>query len=226
MHPDFHHVKTWVFDLDNTLYPPRYRLFDQIEVKMTDWVMQALGVGRTEANRLRQHYWHKYGTTLAGLMREHGVDPAPYLTEVHDIDFSLLPADPALADALAQLPGRRIVYTNACAPYARNVLRARGLDGLFDAIYGIEHAGFLPKPERAAFDAIFALDGTTPATAAMFEDDARNLRAPHDLGMRTVHVADQPLPALHIHHHTDDLTGFLARLIRDALPLRFPAPRN
>ena len=108
MRDDFSHIETWVFDLDNTLYPPQFRLFDQIEVKMTAWVMRELGVGATEANRLRQHYWDTYGTTLAGLMREHGADPAPYLTEVHDIDFSVLPADPPLARAIKALPGRRI----------------------------------------------------------------------------------------------------------------------
>jgi putative hydrolase of the HAD superfamily len=209
----FTHVTTWVFDLDNTLYPPKYRLFDQIEVKMTDWVMRALNVGRTEANRLRQHYWATYGTTLSGLMREHGMDPGPYLTEVHDIDFSILPRDPALADAIAALPGRRIIYTNGGADYAANVLAARGLTGLFDAIYGIEEAGFLPKPERAAFDAIFAMDGLDPARAAMFEDDPRNLRAPHEMGLRTVLVADRAHDARHIHHHTDDLVGFLTKLV-------------
>jgi putative hydrolase of the HAD superfamily len=212
MKQQFHHVTTWVFDLDNTLYPPRYRLFDQIELKMTDWVMQALNVGRTEANRLRQHYWDKYGTTLAGLMREHDVDPGPYLTAVHDIDFTVLPADPALAAAIRNLPGRSIVYTNGGSDYARRVLEARGLTGLFDAIYGIEHAGFLPKPERAAFEAVFAADGLHPAHAAMFEDDPRNLRAPHDMGMKTVHVAERPTPALHIQHHTDDLARFLTAL--------------
>jgi putative hydrolase of the HAD superfamily len=206
------HVATWVFDLDNTLYPPRYRLFDQIEVKMTNWVMQALKVGRTEANRLRQHYWQTYGTTLSGLMREHGIDPGPYLTEVHDIDFSILPRDPDLAAAITDLPGRRIIYTNGGADYAVRVLEARGLSGLFDAIYGIEEAGFLPKPERGAFEAIFAADGLATDKAAMFEDDPRNLRAPHEMGLRTVHVADAPVPALHIHHHTDDLTRFLKSL--------------
>lgn len=210
--PQFHHVTTWVFDLDNTLYPPRYRLFDQIEVRMTAWVMQALGVTRPEADRLRQHYWDHYGTTLAGLMREHGIDPGPYLTDVHDIDFSPLPRDPELAARIADLPGRRIVYTNACAPYAHRVLEARGLSGLFDAVYGVEHAGFRPKPERAAFEAVFAADGLNPATAAMFEDDTRNLRAPHQMGMRTVHVAPDPAPADHIHHHTDDLAAFLRLL--------------
>jgi len=209
----FHHVTAWVFDLDNTLYPPQFRLFDQIELRMTAWVMQALGVGRTEANRLRQHYWDHYGTTLAGLMREHDIDPTPYLQDVHDIDFSVLPADPDLAARIRALPGRRIVYTNACEPYAHRVLEARGLTGLFDAVYGVEHAGFRPKPERAAFESIFAQDGLNPATAAMFEDDPRNLAAPHDMGMRTVHVAPKPLKSLHIHHHTDDLAAFLAKLI-------------
>ena len=209
---DFSHVTTWVFDLDNTLYPPTHRLFDQIEVKMTDWVMRAVGVGRTEADRLRRHYWDTYGTTLSGLMQEHGVEPGPYLTEVHDIDFSILPEDPALAEAIARLPGRKIIYTNACIPYAHNVLKARGLSGLFDAVYGIESADFRPKPDARAFEAVFALDGVDPKVAAMFEDDPRNLLAPHEMGMRTVHVAPKPTPARHNHHHTDDLAAFLARL--------------
>lgn len=208
----FSHVTTWVFDLDNTLYPPSVRLFDQIEVRMTAWVMRELGLPRDQADRLRADYWARYGTTLAGLMAEHGADPGPYLTEVHEIDFSVLPPDPELAARLRDLPGRRIVYTNGCEPYARRVLEARGLGGLFDAVYGVEHAGFRPKPEAAAFAAVFAADGLDPARAAMFEDDARNLAVPHDLGMRTVHVAPEPAPAPHIHHHTDDLSEFLSRL--------------
>ncbi|MCX7644120.1 MAG: pyrimidine 5'-nucleotidase [Rhodobacteraceae bacterium] len=210
---DFAHVEHWVFDLDNTLYPPEARLFDQIELRMTAWVMRALGIGRAEADRLRRHYWETYGTTLAGLMAEHAVDPGPYLTEVHDISFAALAPDPALRRAIARLPGRKIVYTNACAPYAERVIAARGLAGLFDGVFGVEHAGFRPKPERAAFEAVFALGGVDPARAAMFEDDARNLAAPHAMGMRTVHVARVPEPAPHIHHHTDDLGAFVAALV-------------
>jgi putative hydrolase of the HAD superfamily len=209
----FSHVETWVFDLDNTLYPPHMRLFDQIEVRMTNWVMAALRVDRAEADRLRHHYWQTHGTTLAGLMREHGIDPGPYLTDVHDIDFSVLSPDPELAARLHALPGRRIVYTNGCAPYAERVLDARGLSGLFDAIYGVEHADFRPKPDRAAFETVFATDGLTPGRAAMFEDDARNLAAPHAMGMVTVHVAPEPEPAAHIHHHAKDLAQFLARVV-------------
>ncbi|WP_128254457.1 pyrimidine 5'-nucleotidase [Falsirhodobacter deserti] len=210
---DFQHVRAWVFDLDNTLYHPSARLFDQIEVKMTDWVMRTLSVEREEADRMRAAYWQLYGTTLAGLMREHDVDPVSYLVDVHDISLAHLTIDDLLASHIRRLPGRRIVYTNGSAPYAERVLQARGLSGLFDAVYGVEHADYRPKPEREAFEAIFSADGLNPAEAAMFEDDARNLAVPHALGMRTVHVAERPAPAPHIHHHTDDLAAFLGRLL-------------
>lgn len=209
---DFTHVSTWVFDLDNTLYPPQDRLFDQIEVRMTKYVMQALNVDQARADHLRQYYWQHYGTTLAGLMREHDVDPSPYLSHVHDIDLSHMMPDQPLAAQIAALPGRKIIYTNGTAPYAERVIEARGLSGLFDAIYGVEHAGFLPKPERAAFEAIFKIEQLDTKTAAMFEDDPRNLAAPHDMGMRTVHVAPDPHIADHIQYHTDDLAAFLSKL--------------
>lgn len=208
----FSHVRTWVFDLDNTLYPPEARLFDQIEVRMTDWVMRELGIERPEADRLRRHYWHLYGTTLAGLMREHGTDPAGYLTDVHDIDLGHLLPDPKLARGIEALPGRRIVYTNGSRPYAERVIAARGLEGLFDAVYGVEHAQFHPKPERIAFETVFAADGLDPDRAAIFEDDPRNLAVPHEMGLRTVHVAPAAASVPHIHHHTDDLAAFLAEI--------------
>lgn len=207
----FASVETWVFDLDNTLYPPEARLFDQIERRMTAYVMDSLRVPREEADRLRAHYWRLYGTTLAGLMHEHGLDPVPYLEDVHDISLDRLDPDPDLAAAIAALPGRKFVYTNGSAPYAERVLSARGLAGRFDAIFGVEHAGFRPKPEREAFETVFAAAGIDPGRSAMFEDDPRNLAAPHAMGMRTVHVAPEPEPAPHIHHHTDDLAGFLTR---------------
>ncbi len=213
----FSHVRFWVFDLDNTLYPPQARLFDQIEKRMTNWVMQELQVDAAEADRLRRHYWAKYGTTLAGLMREHEIDPKPYLTHVHEIDMSGLDPAPELRAKIRTLPGRCIVYTNGSAPYAERVLSARGLDGVFDAIYGIEHAGFHPKPERVAFETVFTTDGLDPERGAMFEDDRRNLAAPHEMGMTTVHVAPTSEPAEHIHHHAPDLTEFLSLLSGDYL---------
>lgn len=208
----FSHVRVWVFDLDETLYPPEVRLFSQIEERMVAAMMRDLAIGRAEADRLRALYWREHGTTLAGLIAEHGLDPDPFLDEVHQIDFSALTPDPVLAERIAALPGRRIVYTNGSRPYARRVLAARGLTGAFDAVYGVEHAGYRPKPEQAAFEAVFALDGLSPEHGAMFEDVPRNLAVPHALGMRTVHVAPEPLPADHIHHHTSDLSSFLAQL--------------
>ncbi len=208
----FNHIDSWVFDLDNTLYPPHMRLFDQIEVKMTNYVMATLGVEKAKADQLRRDYWQKYGTTLAGLMREHDLDPAPYLIEVHDISMEHLEKDHTLAAYISDLPGRRVVYTNGSAPYAERVLEARGLGGIFDAIYGVENANFQPKPEQGAFETIFDLDGLTPKTAVMFEDDIRNLRAPYAMGMRTVHVAPEQHEADYIHHHTSDLTAFLGQL--------------
>ena len=209
----FRHIRAWVFDLDNTLYPPEARLFDQIEARMSDFVMSALGVDRDEADRLRKAYWAQYGTTLAGLMTVHGLDPADYLAAVHDIALDAIVPDPRLGDAIAALPGRRIVYTNGSRAHAERVLAARGLSDRFSAVYGVEEAGYRPKPERAAFEAIFACDGLDVSRAAMFEDDPRNLAAPHAMGMRTVHVAPEPYAADHIHHHTDDLATFLTRLI-------------
>ena len=117
-----------------------------------------------------------------------------------------------MAARISALPGRRIVYTNGCAPYAERVLEARGLSGLFDAVYGVEHADFLPKPEAAAYDKVFGIDGFQTASAAMFEDDPRNLAAPHALGMRTVHVAPERGEGDHIHYHTQDLCEFLTRV--------------
>ncbi|MFO1141101.1 MAG: pyrimidine 5'-nucleotidase [Amaricoccus sp.] len=204
----FAHVETWVFDLDNTLYPASIRLFDQIEARMGAYIVRTLGLSPEAAAALRQRYWQAYGTTLAGLMREHGVDPEPYLAEVHDIDLSAVPAAPVLSAAIGRLPGRKIVFTNGSREHARRVTRAVGLDGCFDALYGFEDAAYVPKPEAAAFGTVFALDRLVPARAAMFEDDHRNLTVPHGLGMRTVLVGPAAAHP-HVHHQTEDLAGFL-----------------
>lgn len=205
----FDHVDIWVFDLDNTLYPPEARLFDQIEEKMTTWVSHHLGVSRSEANGLRADYWARFGTTLSGLMRLHGIAPEAYLRDVHDIDFSPLTPDPTLAEAIRRLPGRKIVYTNADTDYAGKVLAARGLSDLFDAVYGIENADYQPKPERDAFEKIFEQAQLDPTRAAMFEDDPRNLMVPFEMGMQTVLVAPEPTQREFIGFHTASLEAFL-----------------
>lgn len=212
MKTSFSHVTTWVFDLDNTLYPPDCALFDQIEVKMTQYVMRELGVDADRADYLRNHYWQTYGTTLSGMMREHDIDPMPYLFDVHDISLDHVPQDLMLRGHIQNLPGRKIVYTNGSEFHADRVLAARGLTGIFDAIYGIEHSDFHPKPSADAYDAIIARDGFHAPNAAMFEDDHRNLKVPYAIGMRTVLVGPEQT-ADHIHHQTTDLTAFLSQIV-------------
>ena len=197
-------------------------LFAQIETRMTAHVARHLGIAPAEADRLRNHYWREYGTTLAGLMREHDIDPHAYLLEVHDIDFSVLAPDPALASAIAALPGRKIIHTNADALYAGRVLE-RLCIGPFEAVCGIEEVDFHPKPDPRAYDAVIAAHGIDPARAAMFEDDPRNLEVPASLGMQTVLVGSgrhgpDRLSADHDHgahvlHRTGDLAGFLRALV-------------
>ncbi|TDL79889.1 pyrimidine 5'-nucleotidase [Palleronia sediminis] len=218
---DFADVSTWVFDLDHTLYPPSAALFALIEARMVDWIAVELDVDRDHADRLRHAYWRRYGTTLAGLMAEHGTDPHAFQHAVHDVTLDTLMPDPVLAAALAALPGRRIVFTNGSEPYARRVLERCGIAGLFDAVYGVEHARFTPKPNRAAFEAIVEEDRIDPAAAAMFEDSPDNLRVPHEMGMRTVLVAPARAhapPVPHIHHATENLGDFLSQAVNRAGP--------
>lgn len=215
----FANVRVWIFDLDNTLYPPSCRLFDQIDQRMTAFISEALSVDAAEANRLRADYWTRFGTTLNGLMSEHALAPERFLDFVHDIDLSGLDPAPDLAEAIGRLPGRKIVHTNGCRAYAGRVLEKRGLAHSFDAVYGIAESRFVPKPDRAAYDRVAIADGVEPSRAAMFEDTARNLIAPHEMGMRTVWASsDCPRASAtsegeHVHFATDDLAGFLGRLI-------------
>jgi putative hydrolase of the HAD superfamily len=208
----FSHVDTWVFDLDNTLYPPSADLFGQMDDRFSAYVARLTGLKHADALTLCKEYWDSYGSTLSGLIAHHDVDPHHFLADVHDIDISHLREDAALRDAISGLSGRRIVYTNGSENHAKRVLAARGLTRVFDAVYGVEHADFKPKPSHDAFASIFAKDGVQPLKSAMFEDEVRNLEVPHALGMRTVHV--HPVPAIHdyVQHHTDDLSDFLSQL--------------
>ncbi|WP_372801047.1 pyrimidine 5'-nucleotidase [Paracoccus seriniphilus] len=222
---DFSNIDAWIFDLDNTLYPPEMALFPQIEARMTRYVMRLLRVEPQDADRLRRDYWRQHGTTLAGLMAEHAIDPVAYLDEVHDIDFTPLVPAPELAAVISALPGRKLIHTNGDSRYARKVLAARGLD-LFEEIYGVEETGFHPKPDERAYAAVLRQSGVDPGRAVMFEDDPRNLIVPHALGMRTVLIGRghsgpdvtgdgnaQPEQDLaHVMHRSNDLFAFLSAI--------------
>lgn len=225
---DFTHIETWIFDLDNTLYPSECRLFDQIDARMTEFVMAHLQLPYSEARRLQKDYYVQYGTTLNGLMREHDIAPEAFLDHVHDIDLAPVTPNPKLAERLAALPGKRYVFTNGSVRHAENVMNRLGIADAFDDIFDIAAAEFLPKPHRAAYERFMGRHGFAAPAAAMFEDLPQNLEAPHALGMTTVLVqspaawlADEPAekrPArpgethAHVHYAVECLTTFLGEL--------------
>ncbi len=225
---DFAHVGTWIFDLDNTLYAADTDLFEQIDARMTQWLGRQFALSPADARAMQKRYYAEHGTTLAGLMSVHGLPPGPFLDYVHDIDLSVLSPHPELRAALEALPGRRLVFPNGSTRHAERVLGALGLDGVFADCFDIEATGWLPKPQPAAFARLVEAHAFDPRAAAMFEDLARNLVPAHALGMRTVlvrsgkdwsHEPEDARPATHggavpahVHHVTDDLTGFLRAL--------------
>ena len=208
----FARVETWVFDLDDTLYPATLRLGQRINDRITAYVMRELALSRPEADRLRERYFREHGITLAGLVAHHGVDPVHYLDDIHAIDLDALRPQPDLVAALERLPGRRIVHTNGSRAHAARVLGRVGLTDLIDAVYAIEDKGLVPKPGAEAYARIIAADGYDPARAAMVEDKAENLRVPKDLGMATVWVAHEegaPAPA-YVDRRITRLSAFLS----------------
>ena len=219
----FTHISTWIFDLDNTLYPAECNLFAQVDHRMGAYIAKNLGVPYEHARHLQKAYYRQFGTTLSGLMQVHKMKPEPFLAYVHDIDYSGLPVLPELATQIAKLPGRRLIFTNGSRGHAERVAEKIGVRHLFEDICDIQDLQFVPKPERAAFDRMIALHNITAGQAAMFEDMPQNLVSPHDLGMTTVLVksdyVDHPVQIemrkwrdlpLHVHHMTEDLTGFIA----------------
>ena len=182
----FAHVTDWVFDLDNTLYPHRSNLFSQIDVKMTAYVSELLTLPRDEARKLQKELYLEYGTTLAGLMARHAIDPDDFLNKVHDIDYSWLVPDPNLGTAIQALPGRKFIFTNGDRGHAERAARQLGILDHFDDIFDIVAAGLTPKPDPKTYDRFLDLHRVVGPNAVMFEDLARNLVVPKALGMTTV----------------------------------------
>ncbi|MFY7835108.1 MAG: pyrimidine 5'-nucleotidase [Novosphingobium sp.] len=179
-------VDCWIFDLDNTLYPPSTRLFDQIDERMGLFIQNLLGCDEIEARRVQKLYFHDHGTTLSGLMHFHATEPHEFLGFVHDIDMRPLAAAPRLADRLAKLPGRKLLFTNGDDAYARKVLAALDLENSFEGIWDIHAMQYRPKPERSAYTGMIDAFDITPETAVFVEDMARNLAPAKALGMQTV----------------------------------------
>lgn len=221
----FDGVETWVFDLDNTLYPADCNLFAEIDRRMGEFIANELGLSLAEAQRLRQGYYYQFGTTLAGLMRLHDVSPQVFLDHVHDIDLSVVAPAPELAEALTTLPGRKFIFTNGSRRHAEAVAARLGVGDHFDDVFDIHAADFIPKPDPQVYRGFLAARDISAARAAMFDDLPHNLLPAHVLGMTTVLVTcgttDHPehqaiarwtaLPD-HVHHRTEALAQFLAEI--------------
>ena len=208
-------VTHWVFDLDNTLYPAESPVFHQIDQRMGEYIAALLDLAFSDARSLQKHYFHTFGTTLSGLMREHQVDPKAYLDYVHDIDITVLDPDPALDSALYRLPGPKLVFTNADRGHAERVIEQLGIARHFDGIFDIFDAEHLPKPAPETYHRFISRHRIAPQSAVLFEDTAANLKPAAALGMTTVLVGagedgvDNDAGVDHIHHVTDDLAGWL-----------------
>ena len=225
---DFSHVETYIFDLDNTLYPADCHLFQQIDARMTRFIEETLSLPQEQARVLQKQYYAVYGTTLSGLMIEHDIKPHDLMDYVHDIDLSPVEENGALRKAIEALPGKRYVFTNGSVRHAENVAGKIGILDLFDGIFDIEQADFRPKPHLETYQKFTERFGINPTLSAMFEDMPENLKTAHEMGKTTVLVqseaawfADEPAdkrPARpgeqfdHVHHVTQDLTSFLSGL--------------
>lgn len=221
----FTHVDTWVFDLDNTLYPHHVNLWQQVDARIGAYIGNFLKVDAVEARRIQKDYYKRYGTSMRGMMTEHGISADDYLAYVHEIDHSPLEPNPAMGEAIARLPGRKLILTNGSTDHAGKVLARLGFPEHFEAVFDIIAAELEPKPAPQTYHRFLDLHGVDPARSAMFEDLARNLAVPHDLGMTTVLVVPdgtrkvvredwemEGRDAPHVDHITDNLTGFLAKL--------------
>jgi putative hydrolase of the HAD superfamily len=209
--PDLSHIDTWLFDLDNTLYPLECGLAARVDARLTDFVVELTGLPRREAFALQKQYLEDHGLTLIGLMKHHNVEPEGFNALFHDLPLDdLLAEDQRLVDAIARLPGRRLIFTNADDVHTRRVLEALGLHGLFDGVFHLISAGYEPKPSAAAFEKLIAAHAIRPASTAFFEDRAVNLKPAAELGMTTVLVGQGAQPAPFVHHLAPDLAEFLA----------------
>jgi putative hydrolase of the HAD superfamily len=223
------HIDTWVFDLDNTLYPSDSDLWPKIDQRITLFLAHLFGLDGMSSRALQKYYYQRYGTTLRGLMEEHDIGPDDFLDFTHDIDRSSLLPNLALATAITALPGRKLILTNGSREHAFRTAEALGIEAIFEDIFDIAAADFVPKPQAATYERFFERHAVDPARAVMFEDLARNLIIPHERGMTTVlvvpklgqmdhrdafEITSEAVPP-HIDYITSDLAVFLMGLVLD-----------
>ncbi len=212
---DLSHVRSWIFDLDDTLYPPESQFMGLIQQRINDYVVRTSGMPAAEAMTVQKGYLRDYGTSLAGLMAHYHIDPKDFLAEVHDVPLDLLSPDPGLRAGLERLTGPRLVFTNGSLAHAHRVLERLALTDVFDGVFALEDADLIPKPDPRTFGRMTDRFGVDPVSAAFFEDTARNLSPAKAIGMTTVLVGAHALdhPADFVDHRAAALGPFLATAI-------------
>ena len=221
----FAHIDTWVFDLDNTLYPCGLDLLRQMDERISNYIAKFLNTTYDEAFRKQEYFHRHYGATVRGMMIEHGMKPDDFLDFVHKIDLSPIAPNPALGAALERLPGRKLIFTNGPRAHADAIVARLAVAHHFEDVFDIIAGELEPKPSPQSYDRFLARHGVDGGRAAMFEDVVRNLELPHALGMTTVLVVPvrareglreswepEGRDAAHVDYVTDDLVGFLERI--------------
>tara|TARA_B110000116_G_C16795177_1_gene566217 strand:+ start:2482 stop:3153 length:672 start_codon:yes stop_codon:yes gene_type:complete len=181
-------INTWIFDLDNTLYSADSGIFQQVHTLMGEYVSKNLNIEIKEAKELQRKYYKEHGTTLRGLMDNHGVNPDHFLSEVHNLDYSIVGPDKELNRELEKLEGRKIIYTNANLQHAQNVLERLELSHMFHEIFDVKSANYIPKPEISPYEKIITDFDINASSTAMFDDIAKNLVPAKKVGFTSVWI--------------------------------------
>ena len=211
-------IKYWIFDLDNTLYSGQSKVFEQVDKKMSAYISKKLSVDLIKAKEIQKNYFHKYNTTLNGMIKNHQINPSEFLEFVHDIDISFLKKDLLLRDELTKIKEKKYIFTNGSHIHAKNVIKQLGINGLFDGIFDIVDSDFAPKPSIEAYKKIINKFNIDSQKTAFVDDIARNLKPAYELGMKTVWLENnEPWASKHsnepyIHFRTKVLSDFLKQV--------------
>ena len=211
-------AKHWIFDLDNTLYPADCKLFHQVDIRMRNFIADYLDLDEEDARKLQKRYFREYGTTLSGLMKNHGMKPGAFLEYVHDIDVNVVPPNPSLEHSLSLLPGQKLVFTNGTSEHAGRVMKRLGIEHHFDFVFDIFATDFIPKPSIAGYRRLIENYAINPHKSVMVEDVAYNLEPAKSLGMTTVLITNSyewsggDNEDEYVDHRVDNLTSWLGKL--------------
>jgi len=211
-------IKYWIFDLDNTLYSGKTRVFEQVDKKMSKYISEKLNITVEEARKIQKNYFHEYNTTLNGMIKNHKIDANEFLEFVHDIDIDFLKKDEKLAEEMKKLEGKKIIFTNGSKKHAINVTRRIGIEQYFDGIFDIVDSDFIPKPSIEPYKKLVEKHKIDPKLSVLVEDIARNLKPAYEMGMKTVWIEnDEPWAkkfsdADFISYKTNNLSEFLKKI--------------